>query len=199
VLLHFPYDPLNQATPTRSILEPVMRRTLLFALLAALAVPAAALATQAAPGDGTLSVREGEGTVQLELRGAILGRIGSGTLRIDDPKAGHCDGPLVWGADVERSEADFAKGEFELRCIYTGTNMRFRLTGGDHDITIVRGRDVAISAVGRGNAFLRGRGWLTGLPDGTYSIDGRDYVSLPDAGKEFEIGTPLGTSPGTVQ
>jgi hypothetical protein len=172
-----------------------MRRTLLLALLAALAVPASALAVQAAPGDGTLSVREGDGTVQLELRGSILGRIGSGTLWIDDPKAGHCDGPLVWGAEAETARLEVAKGDVLLRCVYTGTNIRFRLVGGDHDITIVRGRDVAISAVGRGLAFLKGRGGITGLPDGTYSIDGRDYLSLPDVGKEFEIGTPFGPLP----
>jgi hypothetical protein len=170
-----------------------MRRTLLVTLLAALAVPASALAVQAAPGDGTLSVRDGDGTVQLELRGSILGRIGSGTLWIDDPKAGHCDGPLVWGAEGETAKLDVAKGEVQLRCVYTGTNIRFRLVGGDHDITIVKGRDAAISAVGRGRAFLKGRGAITDLPDGTYSIDGRDYLSLPDAGKEFEIGTPLGS------
>ena len=167
-------------------------------LLAALALPAAALAAQTAPGDGTLSVRDGEGTVQLELRGSILGWIGSGTLWIDDPKAGHCDGPLVWGADLEkpRGIVDQETGEFVLRCVYTGTNMRFRLVGGDHDITIVRGRSVSISAVGRGTVFLKGRGAFTDLPDGTYSIDGRDYVSLPDVGKEFEIGTPIGSLPG---
>jgi hypothetical protein len=170
-----------------------MRRTLLLALLAALAVPGGALAARTAVGDGTLSVREGEGTIQLELRGAILGRIGSGTLWIDDPKAGHCDGPLVWGADLERPRGivDLETGEYHLRCVYTGANIRFRLVGDDHDITIVRGRDVAISAVGRGTAFLKGRGGITGLPDGTYSIDGRDYVSLPDAGRELEIGTPV--------
>jgi hypothetical protein len=177
-----------------------MRRTLLLTLLAALAVPAAALAAKTAPGDGTLSVREGDGTVQLELRGAILGRIGSGTLWIDDPQNGDCDTQLVWGADDVETRAVFSKGEFELRCVYTGLNIRFRLVGGDHDISIVRGRDVAISAVGRGTAFLRGRGGITGLPDGTYSIDARDYVSLPDVGREFEIGTPVVTTlPGGTQ
>jgi hypothetical protein len=173
-----------------------MRRTLLFMLLAILAVPAAALAVQAAPGDGTLSVREGEGTVQLALRGSILGRIGSGSLWIDDPKTGLCDTQLVWGADDSETRAVFSKGEFELRCVYTGLNIRFRLVGGVHDISIVRGRDVAISAVGRGTAFIKGRGAITGLPDGTYSVDGGDYVSLPDAGRELEIGTPVTTVGG---
>jgi hypothetical protein len=175
-----------------------MRRTLLLTLLAALAVPASALAVQAAPGDGTLSVRDGEGTVQLELRGAILGRIGSGSLWIDDPKAGHCDGPLVWGADVEKPQlvVDLETGQSTLRCKYTGLNIRFRLVGGDHDIKIVRGRDVAISAVGRGKGFLKGMG---SLADGTYSLDARDYVSLPDEGRKITIGTPLGDSPGATQ
>jgi hypothetical protein len=174
-----------------------MRRTLLVTLLAALAVPASALAVQAAPGDGTLSVREGEGTVQLELRGAILGRIGSGSLWIDNPKAGHCDGPLVWGADIEKPRfvVDPLTGESSLRCVYTGLNIRFRLVGGDHDVKIVRGRDVAISAVGRGKAFLKGMG---GLADGSYSVDARDYVSMPDEGRKITIGTPLADPPGTT-
>ena len=173
-----------------------MRRTLLIAVLAALAVPAAALAAQAAPGDGTLSVREGEGTVQLELRGAILGRFGSGALWVDNPRAGHCDGPLVWGADVEKPRfiVDQETGETTLRCVYTGLNIRFRLVGGDHDVTIVRGRDVSISAVGRGKGFLKGTG---GLMDGSYALDARDYVSLPDEGRKLTVGTPLvaGTTP----
>jgi hypothetical protein len=174
-----------------------MRRTLLVTLLAILVVPTAALAVQAAPGDGTLSVREGDGTVQLQLRGAILGRIESGSLWIDDPKTGLCDSQLVWGADDTETRAVFSKGEFELRCVYTGVNIRFRLVGGVHDISIVRGRDVAISAVGRGTAFLKGRGGLTGLPDGTYSLDGGDYVSLPDAGRELEIGTGVSSGPSS--
>lgn len=171
-----------------------MRPTLLVVLLAALAVPAAALAVRAAPGDGTLSVREGEGTIQLELRGAILGRIGSGSLWIDDPKAGHCDGPLVFGADLQTSKVVFVKGEFELRCVYTGTNMRFRLVGDDHDVSIVRGREVSISAVGRGKGFLKGTG---GLTDGTFALDAREYVSLPDEGRRITIGTATGT-PGAT-
>jgi hypothetical protein len=174
-----------------------MRRTLLLTLLAALAVPASALAVQAAPGDGTLSVREGEGTVQLELRGAILGRIGSGSLWVDNPKAGHCDGPLVWGADTQTAKfvVDTETEVAFLRCVYTGLNMRFRLVGGDHDIKIVRGRDVAISAVGRGKGFLKGMG---GPTDGSYSLDARDYVSLPDEGRKIAIGTPLGEAPGST-
>jgi len=173
-----------------------MRRTLLISLLATLAVPAAAVASSASPGDGTLSVREAEGTIQLELRGAVLGRIGSGALWIDDPKAGHCDGPLVWGADVEkpRFTVDAETGLTTLRCVYTGANMRFRLVGGDHDIHIVRGRDVSISAVGRGKGFLKGTG---GTSDGTYALDARDYVSLPDEGRKITIGAPPANPPAT--
>jgi hypothetical protein len=174
-----------------------MGRTLLLTLLAILALPTAALAAQAAPGDGTLSVREGDGTVQLQLRGAILGRIGSGSLWIDDPKNTDCAAQLVWGEDDTETRAVFSNGEFELRCVYTGQDIRFRLVGGMHDISIVRGRDVAISAVGRGTGFLKGRGALSGLPDGTYSLDGGDYVSLPDAGRQLEIGTPITAGPGS--
>jgi hypothetical protein len=166
-----------------------MRRTLLLTVLAFLLVPAGALATRNTPGDGTLSVREGAGTLQIELRGVIIGRMGSGTLRIDNPKNDDCATPLVWGAETETPEPQLIIGELgirETRCIYSGRDMRFRLVGGDHDISIVRGRNVAISAAGRGAAFLRGRG---GLDDGTYSIDGAEYASLPDLGRWFDIGT----------
>jgi hypothetical protein len=166
-----------------------MRRTLLLTLLVFLVLPAGATATRAAPGDGTLSVRDGVGTVQIELRGAIIGRMASGTLRIDNPRNDDCAEPLVWGAETVTPEPLIVTGELGIRqprCIYSGRDLRFRLVGGEHDISIVRGRDVNISAAGKGEAFLRGTG---GFFDGTYSLDGRDYVSLPDFGRWLNVGT----------
>jgi hypothetical protein len=166
-----------------------MRRTLLLTMLAFLALPAGATATRTAPGDGTLSVRDGVGTVQIQLRGAIIGRMGAGTLRIDNPKNDDCAEPLVWGAETWTPEPVIVTGELgikQTRCIYSGRDIRFRLAGGEHDVSIVRGRDFAISAAGKGEAFLRGMG---GLTDGVYSVDGRDYVSLPDLGRWLNIGT----------
>jgi hypothetical protein len=166
-----------------------MRRTLLLTLLAFLALPAGATATRAAPGDGTLSVRDGLGTVQIQLRGAIIGRMASGTLRIDNPRNDDCAEPLVWGAETWTPEPVIVTGELgikQTRCIYSGRDVRFRLVGGEHDISIVRGRSIAISAAGKGEAFLRGTG---GLTDGVYSLDGRDYVSLPDLGRWLNVGT----------
>jgi hypothetical protein len=174
-----------------------MRRTLLLTLLAFLVLPAGAAATRAAPGDGTLSIRDGEGTVQILLRGAVIGRMGSGTLRIDNPRNDDCASPLVWGAETATPEPLIVTGELgirQTRCIYSGRDVRFRLVGGEQDISIVRGRAIAISAAGRGEAFLRGTG---GLTDGVYSLGGRDYVSLPDLGRWINIGTflPPGNAP----
>jgi hypothetical protein len=175
----------------------VLRRTLFLALLAFLAVPAGATATRTAPGDGTLSIRDGQGTIQIELRGAIIGHMGSGTLRVDNPKDDDCASPLVWGAETQTPEPVIVTGELgikQTRCIYGGRDVRFRLAGGEHEISIVRGRDVAISAAGKGEAFLRGTG---GLDDGFYSLDAREYVSMPDLGRWLNVGTYIVPAAGT--
>ena len=165
------------------------------ALLAILAVPATAAALRAAPGDGTLSVRNGDGLIRLELsRGAAIGRIGEGTLTIVDPRNDDCDAPLVWD-DGERAEFEkqtvIVRSEptvvSEVRCIFKGKDMRFRLIGRDGDVFRIRGEAIGLSVATRGTAYLRGNG---GGPDGTYSLNGGEYESLPDAGKLLRIAAP---------
>ena len=54
---------------------------------------------------------------------------------------------------------------------------------------VIRGRGINLSFVGKGNVTLNGAG--TG-DDGTYSINGGEYIAIPD----FLVGFPLSiTSP----
>ena len=159
-----------------------MRRIVITALLA-LAFPASALALRdAAAADGTLSVREGDGTVSLMLdRGAVIGRMVRGTLTIIEPRDGDCDTALVWeeGFRADGSERFLSSGAFA--CVFRGRNMRFRLASGHNDV-VLRGADIYVSAVGRGVGTLRGRA-------GRYSLNGEPYRPLPDELRRFALGS----------
>ena len=161
-----------------------MRRRLALVVLASLAVPAAAIASQNAPGDGTLTVRNADGVVRLTLRGAVLGKVGSGRLEVVDPDV-DCDQLLVWGEeDAAERERQGRDGERRLLCIFKGTSVRFRFIGGQHDVRI-SGRGIWVSAVGTGRVYLRGSSRRT---DGVFSINGERFASLPEDGDAFRVG-----------
>jgi hypothetical protein len=171
-----------------------VRRTLLITLLAVLAMPVAASASSEVTTDGTLSVRNGHGRlVLIGFRGAAIGRVEEAKLTIVEPKGGRCDTPLVWGWDSveEKLLLGGDLGEGRLACVYTGVEIRFRLVGAHEEISI-RGSNIAVSVVGRGFAVLAGDG---GFFDGTYSLNGLDYRSLPDEARRFTVGTPTTPPP----
>jgi hypothetical protein len=152
-----------------------------------LLAPAAAAASSTAPGDGTLSIKRGVGVVRLEIdRGAVIGRIGNGVLTVSNPRNGDCEKLLVWeqGERVAVSdERETRRGDLE--CIYTGRAMRFRIVGGAPQLKLT-GKDISVSAVGRGVAYLQGD--LTVLEAGTYSVDGDDHLPLPILRKRVLLG-----------
>jgi hypothetical protein len=165
-----------------------MRRTVVLLLVLALALPAAAAARKLAPGDGALVVRSGEGNVRLnDFKGVILGSISTGTLVIVDPRGGDCDAPLVWEADDQWPRVRGIGEDRVLECVYkTATGMRFRLAGGPNTIR-VNGKGIALSAVGKGGGYVRGSSLV--VDDGTYSVDGSAWRSLPDDGKVVRVGS----------
>jgi hypothetical protein len=170
-----------------------MRRTVVIgALLAAFAVPAAALAASRAVGDGTLVVKNGtapKGTpvVTLVIRGAAIGQIsGYGRVVIDDPTPNDGSSPEVTGANWHRDSSDTAT-------TYGGTDFRFRVVGGVYKITIY-GSGVDLVASGRGTATLSGSA-DTPTRDGVYSVNGGDFHSLPTAPtKQLTIGAPTSST-----
>jgi hypothetical protein len=189
--LHFSYVPLNERTSRPPILPGAMRRTLCFAMLAALLVPAAALAERDAPtvpGDGTLSVRNGDGTLRLEMRGVALGRMTSGVIEVLIPLERDCSDLNVAGAEGrDESAAWVDEDSLVWVCKFADRRggLRFRLSG-QQTIRFKRMRNLNMSVVGRGSGRIRG----TGDADGTYSLNGDDFVSLPDDPDDFVLGAP---------
>lgn len=161
-----------------------MWRALSVTLLAALLLPATALALGAAANDGTLSVRNGDGFVSLNIRGAVIGKLESGVLEVEIPEVERCDELPVFGEDRQTERVKDLELVTRTVCVFSGKEVRFRLVGGQQMIRIYRGRGVGISAVGRGIVRLKGVG---GPQDGQYSFNDDAYASLPDEVERFEL------------
>lgn len=167
--------------------DQAMRRRLLLTLLAALfAAPAALAAPGLGPNDGTLSVRNGDGAVALNMRGAAIGRVGSGTLEVETPVSGSCEDLDVWGPESMRERAfEVTKDGLDVQvCRFAGRNIRFRLIGGRQVVRIKGASDVDLSAVGIGYFFLDG---ADTRPNGTFSQNGGPYRPLPQERTRFGL------------
>src|SRR5436190_6374360 len=145
-----------------------MRRLLTFAVLAALALPAAATARERGSTDGTLSVKDARGMVTIQGRGAVIGSFTKGSVTISDPIDGDGTGPIVTGDDWSKDRSD-------TTTTWGGTKVRFRIIGGSFRI-VVKGRGINLSLVGTGKVTLSGAGTVD---DGSYSVNGGDYLALP--------------------
>jgi len=158
-----------------------MRRLLTFAMLAALALPAASAARTQGANDGTVSVRDARGTITISGRGGVIGSFARGSVTIADPIEGDGTGPVVTGDDWSRDRD-------ATTTTWGGTKVRFRIIGGSFRI-VVRGRGINLSLVGTGKVTLSGAGTAD---DGSYSVNGGDYISVPG----FPFAFPLSsTSP----
>ena len=140
------------------------------------------------PANGTLSVQGGKGLVVLEMRGSILGRLGSGAVTVTDMTPRDPYTATVVGKKVK--ELHLAPRTDR----YRGQALRFRMVGGSWRVT-VRGSAIALSAVGRGAVTLQAER-LNPLDDaGVYSLDGTDCsvqptscTPLPDDLERFALG-----------
>jgi hypothetical protein len=170
---------MMQGTIEPSILT-LMRPLLTFAVLAALALPAASSARNQGANDGTVSVRDARGTITISARGGVIGSFARGSVTISDPVDGDGTGPIVTGDDfppIERSDTTTT---------WRGTKVRFRIIGGSFRI-VVKGRGINLSLVGKGNVMLVGAGTED---DGSYSVNGGEYLALPG----FPWAFPLSSS-----
>jgi hypothetical protein len=153
-----------------------VRKLLAATAVLACALPAAAWGSVHGPGDGTLSVRDARGTFTVKATGGIIASFARGRVIITDPDPNDGTGPIVTGDDWHRDRSD-------TTTVYGGTKVRFRLIGGSFKIKVI-GVGVNLSVVGRGTVGLIGEGTAD---DGTYSIDGGDYVSVPDTPTSFTL------------
>lgn len=153
-------------------------------LSASLLAAVAAYAARPAVEDGTLTVRDGRGTIAVRMKGSIIGRLGKGTLTVTESPDGLAT-VIVRGAD----RPPLSRG---LTTVYTGTNIRFRIAHDRRVAVKLHGKGLNFSAVGRGE------GWMDGLGDpsdgiffdGSYSLNGDPYVSLPDERTPFALILP---------
>lgn len=152
------------------------------AAVVALAATALASAARAPVEDGTLSIRDGHGTITLRLRGSMIGRFARGKMWVTESANGSS---VVRGEERQRP----LRGRTTL---YSGTNLRFRIADDRRVVVRIQAAKVNLSVVGRGDVVLDG--W--GDPDedvyfdGTYSLNGDDYRSLPDERTVLDLEAP---------
>jgi hypothetical protein len=157
----------------------------LFALL----VPTAS-AVETQRGDGTLSIRDGRGSVVVHARGAVIGQLTrferNGRLVIEDLDPGDSVDPKVVGADWVRSRPDGT-------LIYGGKGIRFRFIGGQFVLRVTNAVGLQLSVVGKGKVKLDGAGSpTTGVVyGGVYSLNGEPAEPLPDDPQTFPIRPPV--------
>jgi hypothetical protein len=162
-----------------------MRRLLVPFSLLALFVPSAS-AEVSQRGEGTLSIRDGRGSLVVHARGAVIGQLTrlerNGKLVIEDLDDADGSEPRVVGADWARTRADGTP-------VYGGKGIRFRLIGGRFVLRVTNAVGLQLSVVGRGNVTLDGAGSLSsGIGyDGVFSLNGEPAASLPDDPETFPL------------
>jgi hypothetical protein len=167
-----------------------MRSLIVLACSLAAAVVAAS-AGGAPTANGSLSVDGGRGVVTVDLRGSLIGRLGSGIVRVTDLTPRDRFGEVVFGRELD-AEEQVGPNTF----VYRGQGIRFRMLGGAYRV-VVRGRGIDLAAVGRGFVTLDGDPRTIYEWSGLYSIAGDDCgiepqlcTPLPDEPTRFPIGQP---------
>ena len=103
----------------------------------------------------------------VELRGSLLGRLTTGSLRVTDQTPNDRYAPLVVGRKVTQERVG------PRTVIYRGQGLRFRMLGGAYRV-VARGSGISVSAVGRGTVMLDAEPRFVGDDPGVYSLDGTD-------------------------
>ena len=159
-------------------------KVVLFCLsLTALVVATAAGAARPPTEDGTLTVRDGRGALTLKFRGSLIGRLSSGKIVVTSSVSGTTMA-VVRGWETRSFTAQGT--------VYSGRSIRFRVAD-DRRVTVkLNGKGLNFSAVGRGDAFIDGNGNPGAgiFFDGTYSLNGDAYKSLPDDRTRIELRAP---------
>jgi hypothetical protein len=167
------------------------RATLLLALVALLAAPAAALAhspdSSASKKDkkGTLSILHGKGTLDLQAQGAVIGKVRKGKVKVKIYKGKHRGGDH--GQVIIRMRG---KGTIKHKAngtlVYNGRNIRIRIVDQKFRLKI-DGVGIHLSAVAQGTCVLQAS--PTAADPGVFSLNGGDYQSLPDDQTTYQLGS----------
>lgn len=146
------------------------------------------MATAAAltPG-GSLEIKEGRGSFQINGKGVIVGRIDKGSLKIVDMTPADQWSPWVNG--VPRGKVVGLKGR----------NITFRISAGRYKI-VASGDGISVSARGTGTAVLDGDPDAVG-DAGTFRVGDSQDAPVPDEATKTSFGTgdPTASSPRSVK
>src|SRR4029078_4382060 len=126
-----------------------MLKLVVFLCTVCVAAFAASFALAGEPTAGTLSVERGKGVVMIDLRGAVLGRLSSGTPRVTDQTPHHNHTALVVGRKVTQERLG------PRTVLYRGQGLRFRMLGGGYRM-LARGSGISLSVVWRGTVMIDG-------------------------------------------
>jgi hypothetical protein len=157
--------------------------TLLAVLLVSVVAATTAVAGRAPLEDGTLSVREGKATIQLRMKGSLIGRLTKGRLTVTDSPDGATI--VVRGAESEIPMSG-------RTTVYMGKNIRFRIADDRRFAVRLSGKGLNFSAVGRGDGWIDGWGDPNQgvFYDGTYALNGVEFPTLPNERTRFELAAP---------
>jgi hypothetical protein len=152
-----------------------MRALILFACAALSAAALTGSAVAADPAPGVLSVERGRGTVSIDIRGSVLGRLANGSLRVTDLTPRDRFAPSVVGRKLTVTRL----GPRTL--VYRGQGLRFRMLGGGYRMS-ARGSGISVSAVGLGSVVLDADARYPGDDVGVFSLeDGVECGMTPEA------------------
>ena len=122
----------------------------------------------------------------LLIKGTLIGRLTKGQLVVTDSPVATTT-VIVRGAERERDLS-------ARTTIYSGTNIRFRIADDRRFQVKIAGKGLNFSAVGRGDGWMDGYGDPEDgvFFDGSYSLNGTDYPTLPNERMRFELAAPPG-------
>ena len=127
----------------------------------------------------------------IDLKGSVVGRITSGSLRVTDHTPNDRYSAVVFGRKLTQERLG------PRTVVYRGVGLRFRLLGGGYRM-VARGSGITVSAVGRGNVMLDGEPRFEADDLGVYSLDGTDCsvdplvcTPLPVEPERFELEPPV--------
>ena len=150
-----------------------MRRLGLVAVALLLAVPTAiSFARPLPPGDGTLVIKKGRGTIVLQVKGAVIGKMASGKLTLTDNDPYDENVPVVRGQFRPRRPLQLS----DATTVYKGQYIRFRMVEGSYRLKF-EGTGIELSAVGRGWVTFDGDDRFDN--DGFYSLNGAPLEPIP--------------------
>jgi hypothetical protein len=174
-------------------------RKLVALVCAFTALAASTIAGAAEPTAGTLSVERGKGVVMIDLKGSVVGRITTGSLRVTDHTPNDRYAAVVFGRKLTQERLG------PRTVLYRGQGLRFRMLGGGYRM-VARGSGITVSAVGRGFVVLDGDPRFPEDDAGVYSLDGTDCsveplscLPLPVEPERFALEPPVVTpQPGAA-